>query len=179
MGFDQHNNDLNYRVSQPGVATNPTEVEWSPDLFGSVLVRPLSATLKCFCSQTTQNYLPGTEDLDRSLIFVNITYPRFLSIPASAKANSGGADLVLELRVGRSGLGDDWLYKYIPNQGWTQIGRYLEVRWFSPVLQSLLNSTFLAQGVQSQCVDDVVTVLRTDPPARQRIHKRYRFRFPG
>ena len=38
-----------------------------------------------------------------------------------------GADLLLELRVGRSGLGDDWLYKYHPNSGWTQIGRYLEV----------------------------------------------------
>ena len=33
----------------------------------------------------------------------------------------------MELRVGRSGLGDDWLYKYIPGKGWSQIGRYLEV----------------------------------------------------
>ena len=55
MGFDQHNNDLNYRVSQPGVATNPTEVEWSPDLFGSVLVRPLSVTLPRFCSLGSAN----------------------------------------------------------------------------------------------------------------------------
>jgi len=32
----------------------------------------------------------------------------------------------MELRVGRSGLGDDWLYRYTPYKGWSQIGRYLE-----------------------------------------------------
>ena len=83
------------------------------------------------------------------MYFINVTYPRFLSLP-STKVEAGGADLLFELRVGRSGLGDDWLYKYTPKQGWTQIGRYLEVRWLSPALHSLLNSTFLAQGVQSQ-----------------------------
>lgn len=59
------------------------------------------------------------------MYFVNITYPRFLQIPKVAQEGSG--DLLLELRVGRSGLGDDWLYQYIPNSGWRQIGRYLEV----------------------------------------------------
>ena len=38
---------------------------------------------------------------------------------------SDGADLIFELRVGRSGLGDDWLYKYTPNKGWSLIGKYL------------------------------------------------------
>ena len=66
--------------------------------------------------------------MDKSVYFINITYPRFLSIPAAAKQHAGDADLILELRVGRSGLGDDWLYKYTPNKGWTQIGKYLEVR---------------------------------------------------
>ncbi|KAH9895855.1 hypothetical protein C8Q73DRAFT_689790 [Cubamyces lactineus] len=109
IGFDQHDNNLNYRVSQSGVATKPDETAWAPSLFGPIL-----------------NYLPGLENLDKSVYFINITYPRFLSIPAVAQQHAEGADLVLELRVGRSGLGDDWLYKYIPNKGWTQIGRYLE-----------------------------------------------------
>ncbi|KAL5501074.1 hypothetical protein ACEPAH_9461 [Sanghuangporus vaninii] len=111
LGFDQHDDDLHYRVSKPGVATNSQNVTWSADLFGEVL-----------------DHLPGLEDLDKSIYFINITYPRFLSLPASAKAVSGSkADLLLELRVGRSGLGDDWLYAYEPNEGWTQIGKYLEI----------------------------------------------------
>ena len=61
------------------------------------------------------------------MYFINVTYPRFLSLP-STKVESGGADLLFELRVGRSGLGDDWLYKYTPNKGWSLVGRYLEVR---------------------------------------------------
>ena len=59
------------------------------------------------------------------MYFINVTYPRFLSIPTIAQSESDGADLIMELRVGRSGLGDDWLYKYTPNKGWSQIGRYL------------------------------------------------------
>lgn len=43
IGFDQHDNDLNYRVSEAGVATNPTQVKWTSDIFGSILVRA------CFC----------------------------------------------------------------------------------------------------------------------------------
>ncbi|KAI0364621.1 hypothetical protein BV20DRAFT_974177 [Pilatotrama ljubarskyi] len=109
IGFDQHDNDLNYRVSQAGVATNPSMTEWSPSLFGPML-----------------DHLPGLESLDKSVYFINVTYPRFLSIPAIASTQVGEADLILELRVGRSGLGDDWLYKYTPNLGWSQIGRYLE-----------------------------------------------------
>ncbi|RPD58194.1 hypothetical protein L227DRAFT_577242 [Lentinus tigrinus ALCF2SS1-6] len=108
IGFDQHDNDLNYRVSQAGVATNPTQINWTSELFGPVL-----------------DQLPGTENLDKSIYFINVTYPRFLSIPDAAKSTDA-ADLILELRVGRSGLGDDWLYKYTPNQGWSQIGRYLQ-----------------------------------------------------
>lgn len=50
-----------------------------------------------------------------------------MTIPKTA--HEQGADLLLELRVGRSGLGDDWLYRYVPHDGWKQIGRYLEVRF--------------------------------------------------
>ena len=53
MGFDQHDNNLNYRVSKAGVATNPTKVAWSSDLFGPVLVcsHLLSIMLRDFCTQ--------------------------------------------------------------------------------------------------------------------------------
>jgi len=109
IGFDQHDNPLNYRVSKAGVATNPQKTDWSPSIFGPVL-----------------DHLPGLESLDRSTYFINVTYPRFLSIPNSASHISRGSDLLLELRVGRSGLGDDWLYRYTPGTGWSQIGKYLE-----------------------------------------------------
>ncbi|EKM51248.1 uncharacterized protein PHACADRAFT_213112 [Phanerochaete carnosa HHB-10118-sp] len=107
IGFDQHDNDLRYRISKSGVATNPSVIEWTADIFGPTL-----------------DYLPGLEFLDKSVYFINITYPRFLNIPSNARPS--GSDLLLELRVGRSGLGDDWLYTYTPNRGWNQVGRYLE-----------------------------------------------------
>ncbi|GJE93615.1 BNR repeat-containing protein [Phanerochaete sordida] len=107
IGFDQHDNDLRYRTSRVGVATNPSATKWDANIFGPTL-----------------DYLPGLESLDKSVYFINITYPRFLNIPSNARI--AGADLLLELRVGRSGLGDDWLYTYTPHKGWSQIGRYLE-----------------------------------------------------
>lgn len=45
---------------------------------------------------------------------------------AARKLSQMNADLLLELRVGRSGLGDDWIYTYEGGK-WTQVGRYLEV----------------------------------------------------
>ena len=70
-----------------------------------------------------------------------MTYPRFLSLPPAAKAlSTDGADLLLEIRVGRSGLGDDWLYKYAPNGGWIQVGKYLEV-CFDIRSQGVMNLT--------------------------------------
>ncbi|THH08280.1 hypothetical protein EW145_g2816 [Phellinidium pouzarii] len=82
LGFDQHDNNLNYRISRPGIATNPQNTTWSSDIFGSVL-----------------DHLPGLESLDKSVYFINITYPRFLSLTAAAKAASDStADLLLELR---------------------------------------------------------------------------------
>ena len=84
-----------------------------------------------------QDYLPGLESLNQSEYFVNVTYPRFLSFPNSPSAATNAnetranADLLMEFRVGQSGLGDDWLYAYVPFEGWTQVGRYLEVRLHS------------------------------------------------
>ncbi|KAH7910670.1 hypothetical protein BJ138DRAFT_1152356 [Hygrophoropsis aurantiaca] len=109
LSFDQHDNPLNYRVSVPGVATAPGNITWGPAIFGPVL-----------------NYLPGLESLDPNVYFINITYPRFLVIPSYVPQPAPSADLLLEMRVGRSGLGDDWLYRYVPAQGWELTGRYLE-----------------------------------------------------
>ncbi|KAJ3489192.1 hypothetical protein NLI96_g2298 [Meripilus lineatus] len=106
IGFDQHDNPLNYRVSLPGVASNPQFTAWSRDIFGPRL-----------------DHLPGLEGLEKSIYFVNVTYPRFLSLPRILNTT---ADLLLEMRVGRSGLGDDWLYRYTPGVGWELIGKYLE-----------------------------------------------------
>ncbi|KAK7471035.1 hypothetical protein VKT23_002450 [Stygiomarasmius scandens] len=104
--FDQHDNPLHYRASIPGVASNPTNVVFTSELFGPIV-----------------NFLPGLESLDKSTHFINITYPRFLAMPT---ISPDSADLLLEMRVGRSGLGDDWLYHYTPGKNWTLVGKYLE-----------------------------------------------------
>ncbi|KAF7416174.1 hypothetical protein PC9H_002437 [Pleurotus ostreatus] len=121
--FDQHDNDLRYRSSTLGVATNPTETIWAADVvFTSSIL----------------NFLPGLSSIEKSTHFSNVTYPRFLDIPRQAQklipaiGTVGTPDLLLELRVGRSGLGDDWLYHYYPadietNQSgrWVEVGKYL------------------------------------------------------
>ncbi|VDB84608.1 unnamed protein product [Peniophora sp. CBMAI 1063] len=107
MAFDQHDNVLHYRVSETGAALSPGNTTWSTDLFGEVL-----------------DHLPGTESLNVTEYFTPVTYPRFLSIPTSLQSST--TDLIFELRIGRSGLGDDWLYEYTPGEGWALIGRYLE-----------------------------------------------------
>ncbi|KAA1470785.1 hypothetical protein DENSPDRAFT_858561 [Dentipellis sp. KUC8613] len=113
ISFDHHDNPLKYRVSKPGAAANPTQVTWSPQLFGNTL-----------------DYLPGLESLNKTEYFGSVTYPRFLSVPSSANSKRDGSDVdfLMELRIGRSGLGDDWLYAYTPGKGWALVGKYLEVR---------------------------------------------------
>lgn len=108
LGFDQHDNALHYRASVPDVATSPASTKWSPELFTQ-----------------TANVLPGpAAALSRDPHFINVTYPKFVPLPSSS-GQSGGADLLLEFRVGRSGLGDSWLYEYTPGKGWDLVGRYL------------------------------------------------------
>ncbi|KAJ3873865.1 hypothetical protein F5051DRAFT_431824 [Lentinula edodes] len=104
--WDQHDNSLNYRSSSAGVATNPSAVNFTAQLFS-----PLS------------DFLPGLESLDKNVYFINVTYPRFLRIPVLEDTS---ADLLLEMRVGQAGQGDDWLYYHTPEKNWTLIGRYLE-----------------------------------------------------
>ena len=60
---------------------------------------------------------------------MNVTYPRFISVPTTDGDGSGISqpDLLFEMRVGRSGLGDDWMYLYTATKGWNLVGKYLEV----------------------------------------------------
>ncbi|KAJ3987375.1 hypothetical protein F5890DRAFT_1405324 [Lentinula detonsa] len=122
--WDQHDNSLNYRSSIAGVATNPTAVNFTGQLFS-----PLS------------DFLPGLESLDKNVYFINVTYPRFLRIPGS---NTSSADLLLEMRVGQAGQGDDWLYHYTPRSNWTLVGRYLEVCKYNAYINGL---DFSSEGV--------------------------------
>ncbi len=58
LSFDHHGGTLHYRVSQPGVATDPNSITWSTSLFGSVL-----------------NYL----EVGKS--YSSVTYPTFWQTP--------------------------------------------------------------------------------------------------
>jgi hypothetical protein len=58
LAFDLHAHDLNYRVSELGVATSPESVEWSADLFG-----------------------PVTDQLGSVGKLTRVTYPRFFRAP--------------------------------------------------------------------------------------------------
>ena len=71
-----------------------------------------------------QDHLPGTESLNKTAYFGSVTYPRFLRSSSSVSS----ASFLFELRIGRSGLGDDWLYEYVGGGNWTLVGKYLEVR---------------------------------------------------
>jgi hypothetical protein len=107
MAFDQHDNDLHYRYSKPHTTTLPANVPWSPSLFGPII-----------------SHLHGPAGSLAKEHYVNVTYPRFLNIPALAKKGDN-VDLMFEYRVGRSGLGDSWMYEYTPFVGWSLIGKYL------------------------------------------------------
>lgn len=58
LSFDHHGGTLNYRVSEPGVATNPGSVTWSTARFGSV-----------------RHYLESGKS------YSSVTYPRFWQTP--------------------------------------------------------------------------------------------------
>ena len=59
LSFDHHGDTLNYRVSDPGVVTNPESIEWDASLFNSL-----------------QNYLVSGQTI------YNVTYPRFWQTPS-------------------------------------------------------------------------------------------------
>lgn len=58
LAFDHHGEPLNYRVSEPGVATHPENVKWDASLFSDV-----------------RDWLKQEEPI------LNVTYPRFVQTP--------------------------------------------------------------------------------------------------
>ncbi|PKS06299.1 hypothetical protein jhhlp_007047 [Lomentospora prolificans] len=95
LSYDHHDVPLNYRVSNDGIATDPSAHTWSASLFGA-----------------TRHDLPGGGPGPWN----PVTYPRF------ERAND---DLLFEMRIGQSGSGDSYLYKY-SSGAWSPIGRYIQ-----------------------------------------------------
>jgi hypothetical protein len=50
LAFDQHDNNLNYRVSQKGVASNPSITKWEASIFSPVMVSEPLVNLKLLYS---------------------------------------------------------------------------------------------------------------------------------
>ncbi|KAK1964112.1 hypothetical protein LY78DRAFT_748647 [Colletotrichum sublineola] len=103
VSFDHHCDPLHYRMSIPGVATNPATHEWKPSLFSP-----------------THNQLPGytrSGQLGIEKLFLETTYPRFIRIDD---------DLLLSYRIGIAGAGSDHLFKYSSrSQSYSYIGQFL------------------------------------------------------
>ncbi|MHC4519303.1 MAG: BNR-4 repeat-containing protein, partial [Planctomycetota bacterium] len=77
LAFDHHVHPVHYRLSRRGVATNPEDVTWAPDLFG-----------------------PITSELEKGRP-IKITYPRFWQTPEGGlqfcyrQGGSGNGDRML------------------------------------------------------------------------------------
>ncbi len=78
LSFDHHGSTLHYRISQPGVTTNPETVTWDENLF-----------------YETQNYLEAGKSVS------SVTYPRFWQTPEGNLqmsyriGGSGSGDIIL------------------------------------------------------------------------------------
>ncbi|KAK2763134.1 hypothetical protein FQN54_009770 [Arachnomyces sp. PD_36] len=95
LSFDHHDDDLHYRASEVGVASDPPTA-WDASIFGEI----------------SFGSLPGVADPIQSL-----TYPRF------ERLSDGG--ILFEARLGSSGSGDSWLWRYSPTTGeWETVGLY-------------------------------------------------------
>ncbi len=107
IAFDHHNDPLNYRVSNIGLANKPDSILlWSTESFS-----------------TKRNYLVKGQVLyDNGGEFAGaITYPRFISKP--------NGDLLFECRTGWSGDGNSHLWEYSGETGtWQHIGEYMHGR---------------------------------------------------
>lgn len=101
VSWDLHNDAINYRQSVTGIALEPEAHEWTEKLFSGVL-HDLNGRLDASA---------GVEPLALN----KTTYPRFLTLPSG--------DMLLELRIGRSGLGDSYLFRYgVANGSWRPVG---------------------------------------------------------
>lgn len=86
LAFDHHREDLNYRVSKPGVATHPENHPWDASLF-----------------------LPVTDELVPLGKQEEVTYPRFIAMPDGnlmfyrRDVTSGNGDSVIRVYDGKKG----------------------------------------------------------------------------
>ncbi|GAB7347318.1 hypothetical protein MBLNU459_g3397t1 [Dothideomycetes sp. NU459] len=85
ISFDHHCDDLRFRISRVGLASEPADYKWEASLFSGV-----------------HNSLPGLS----SALFSSITYPRFVA---------AGPVLLFEARTGKAGAGSDVLFHYSPD----------------------------------------------------------------
>lgn len=94
LAYDLHNVGLNYRMSKTAIALAPLDSPWSSDLFTST-------------SHTLSSWPKA--------LFERMTYPRFLRLDCG--------DILFEFRLGRSGLGDDYLWRYHKSDAkWAPVG---------------------------------------------------------
>lgn len=97
LAFDHHGDDLHYRKSIVGLAARDSAVPFSAASFSSV-----------------SSALVGSSAVRL------VTYPRFFSTP-------GGDKLLLSLRQGESGAGDEVLFEYDTSAGnWALLGKYID-----------------------------------------------------
>ncbi len=100
LAFDHHADALNYRVSVPGVATNPDFVTWSASLFG-----------------------PVTDNLGSLGKLSSVTYPTFFNTPNGnlmlyyRNGGSGSGDGMLQEYNGTTGQWTSGLGKFIARSG--------------------------------------------------------------
>jgi hypothetical protein len=96
LSFDHHSNNLHYRKSVAGLATNPSAATWAASSFSAV-----------------------TSSLVGSTTVALVTYPRFVTEP-------GGSKMLFEARLGSSGSGDEYLWEYdATTHTWTSLGMYV------------------------------------------------------
>jgi hypothetical protein len=97
IAFDHHGSDLHYRRSVTGLLTDPETATWAASSFSSV-----------------------TSALVGTTVIRLVTYPRFVTEP-------GGERLLLSMRIGESGSGDEALWEYDSASGtWSSLGEYIE-----------------------------------------------------
>ena len=96
LSFDHHSNNLHYRKSVAGLATNPSTATWAAASFSAV-----------------------TSSLVGSTTVALVTYPRFVTEP-------DGNKLLFEARIGTSGSGDEYLWEYdAATHVWISLGMYV------------------------------------------------------
>lgn len=120
MAWDGWNTTLRYRISDPGIANDPENIEWSAESFSGVL--------------STLNGLELPKDREENYGF---GYPRFIMIPTTGK-------LQFETRLGYSGNSDNWLFEY-DSDGWETVGKIAYGTVGEPVNE--YTNTFYIHGI--------------------------------